>query len=172
MYTARRTSSFAAALLLTLSAAGCLWSKPPSDRALEERFRAHEADFNRLVLMFQEDTHLGSVRPDAAYLPSLGLHRPSPKADIPPQRQMEYRDLLKRHGLISIYRGDRGIYLEVFEREETRWKGYMYAESPPNNLFSTLDDDKEINEAPPTMVTTGHKRLTDKWYLYLSVLTG
>lgn len=174
MYRTKITLSLSTLLLLLLCAASYFWSGPPSDRVLEERFRSRGADFNRLVSMFKEDSQLGEVTLEAAYLP---YHPGSEKhkANLSPQRMIAYRSLIKSNGLTAIKRGTRGeIFLAAFEVDMERWKGYVYAELPPSPLVSSLDDTKEIFEKPQaqSMTTSGYKRIADNWYLYLDILTG
>ena len=166
---------FIAALFLMISSSGCLWSNPPSDRAFEDRFRSREADFKRLVSMFKEDSKLGEVTPEGAYLPYPYGHD-KPKAELPPERMSEYRRLIKSNSLIAIKRGLKsGIFLEAFESDLEKWKGYVYDESPPAPLLNSLDDSKELFQSPiqtGSMTKSGYKKIADNWYLYLDIFTG
>lgn len=158
--------------LLVLSIAGCS-STPPSDRAMEEKFRAHEADFKKLASMFKEDAKLGSVDETAAYLPG---NQPgaSPKAEIPAERMSEYRQLLDKTGVKKILRGADSIHFIVWrgwngiDPGNFKAKDYVYAESPRYPTADSLDQrDKLLIDGSAPEV---YKKIADNWYLEYSEL--
>lgn len=175
MSIARAILIAAPVLLLTLLGYWYLSSQPPSDRALEDRFRSREAELQRLVSMFQEDAQAGEVTPEAAYLPySMGHEKR--RVDLSPERLSEYRRLLKKNALSAVQRGGGGrIYLEAFASDYEQWKGYVYTESAPAPLVDTLNDFQAIGRSPAldsTFTRSGYKKISDNWYLYLTVFTG
>ena len=91
-----RLQATACLLITLLLPVGCTYKSQFTDRALEQRFRSNEADFNRLVKMFKEDSKLSGVNYASAYL-SYDV-----KADLPRQRLDEYRSLLTKLSLRNV----------------------------------------------------------------------
>ncbi|HKY28341.1 MAG TPA: hypothetical protein VJM12_10430 [Pyrinomonadaceae bacterium] len=74
---------------LFVALSGCGVSPHPSDAVLVERFYAHRADFEKLVIMFNEDTDLVRITAKNAFLEKGGSRQ------LPKERLDEYHRLLK-----------------------------------------------------------------------------
>lgn len=151
---------------LALLKSGCgFGGSMPSDKAMEENFRSHEADFEKLATMLKEDSNLAEVNFGEAYLRSHNR----PKAEIPARRMNEYRRLLRQTGVDRITNFDgKNNFVFLFWsgwREnvphETR-KNYFYAEKPPSPLVDSLDSAEEL---PGERKFEAYKRIADNWYL-------
>lgn len=158
----RSRTVFAGSILLSLFLVGC-GNSYPSDSLLEERFRSHRADFDRLVTLFKEDRTLSSVGSDAAW--SFDV-----KANISQQRLNAYRTLFDKLDLKSIGRGERSgnFYILTWKNDGFIIGGssklYIYAERPPSPLVDSLDG----------LASSGHdayafKKIADNWYLHLDI---
>lgn len=147
--------------LFALLTVGCgFFSGQPSDKSMEENYRAHETDFKKLANMFREDANLDHINEAAAYLPGGGSE--PPKAEIPPQRLEEYHRLFKQTGVKIILRGDNRIFFGA-------WSGdgldidYMFAENPPSPLIDSRD---QMDKLPQDELrAVGYKKIADNWYL-------
>ena len=151
--------------LFGLLAVGCSSLNPtPTDKSMEEKFRANEADFKKIVTMFREDK-LSRLRPDAAYTEPNGELNPAVKVELPVPRMEEYRRLLRQIGSdgMESMSNNQAIILYVFTGKggwfssDYREKSYVYSETPPEPIVDSLDQDKTKQ--------IGYKKITDIWYL-------
>lgn len=154
--------------VFVLSAVGCFFSSPPSDKSMEEKFRSNEAAFNRLVVMIREDMNLAAVDLEAAYLPSKEIGDVRPKAKIAAKRTDEYHRLLKQIGANEIRNIGGSIVFSVWESREidpmnSGHKNYLYTETLPSPLLDSLDDTSELPSR--TGEDLGYKKISDNWYL-------
>lgn len=162
----RHNVIFAASVLLLLILGGCQnpLNSYPTDSLLEERFRSHQIDFNRLADMFKEDAHLSRISPTAAWV-SYDV-----KASVPQQRFNEYRALFDKLKVKEIARGDPSgnFYILAWSKSDFIIGGssklYIYAETPPAPLVDSLDKLKN----------SGHdayafKKIADHWYMHLDI---
>ncbi len=154
--------------IFVLSAVGCFFSSPPSDKSMEEKFRSNEAAFNRLVVMIREDMNLEAVDLEAAYLPSKETGDVRPKANIPAKRTDEYHRLLKQTGINEIRNIGSGIIFSVWESGtidpmNSGYKSYLYTETLPSPLLTSLDDTSELPSRRGEDL--GYKKIADNWYL-------
>src|SRR5271166_2703890 len=69
----------------------------PSDEALRARFLAHRVDFERLVVMTNEDSHLTRIAPDFTWLDD-DVAWPRKNIGISEQRWNDYRQIFRRVG--------------------------------------------------------------------------
>lgn len=143
---------------------GCSVEPYPSDSLLEERFRTHQGDFERLTTIFNQDADLDKVTREAAWV-AFEL-----KANIPEQRLNEYRSLFDKLKVESIARGEKSgnHYILAWRKSDLLIGGssklYIYAEKAPSPIVDSLDELKN----------SGHdayafKRIADKWYLHLDI---
>jgi hypothetical protein len=170
---AMKKSDFKIMVLLALFAlliAGCS-STPPSDQVMEEKFRAHEADFKKLASMFKEDANLDSVDETAVYLPSAEPGN-YPRAEISSERLDEYRRLLKKTGVKKLFRRTDSIHFIVWrgwngiDPGNSKAKDYVYAETPRQPIADSLDQrDKLLIDGSAPEV---YKKIGDNWYLEYS----
>jgi hypothetical protein len=159
--------NFTFIFLLSVFAAACgnslhFWEKYPSDSLMEQRFREHEADFNRLADMFREDAQLSGVNYESAWLDY------EVKANIPQQRLDQYRSLFKKLQVEHIGRGRESgnFYLPFWHRDDyyigSATKYYIYAESPPSPLVDSLDKLQNSGQD-----AAAFKRISGNWYMHL-----
>ena len=131
----------------------------PSDSQMEQTLNKHEAEFNRLVSMFKEDSALESVSPDKAYSSA----QKKVEVELPKERMQEYRSLFKRLGLSYMSRGhDGSITMEAWTKSSfasSERKSYIYTESPPPSLDSSLDG------LGKTWEGFAYKHVKGNWYL-------
>lgn len=158
--------------LLALTAFGCSGT-PPSDRSMEERFRAHEADFKKLASMIKEDANFYKVDKTAAYLPS-GEPGNYSRAEISSERMDEYRRLLNNTGVKELLRRDESISFIFWsgwngmDPTHFKAKNYVYAESPRSPTADSLDQrDKLLIDGSSPEV---YKKIAYNWHLeYIEV---
>ena len=162
----------------------CQLSVPhPSDSVLTKNFYDHEADFNMLVKMANEDSkaltidtsYVGFEGPSWIYLyKSKQWPRSESELGFTEQRWDEYRCLFRNlnleSGLDRKYEMPGAIFFTasidfsvITEGEETAVieKGYVYN---PNGIHISLTgslDDIEVDR--PAIF---YKKLNDSWYLY------
>ncbi len=156
----------AGSILLSLILVGCgnPFNTYPSDSLLEERYRSHRADFDKLASLFKADANLSSVGSEAAWV-SFEV-----KANISQQRLNEYRALFDKLEVKNIGRGEKSgnFYILAWNKDGFIIGGssklYIYAETPPSPLVDSLDEP----------ANSGHdayafKRIADNWYLHLDI---
>jgi hypothetical protein len=157
-------------LLIALLLGGCTGS-PPSDKSMEENFRANEADFNRLVMMFREDK-LSELTRETAFAAPADPRDHGVKTDLPPTRMAEYRRLLRRTGIQRIAAGEQAILLYAFEGDagwifsDYRLKSYAYAEETPSPIVASLYNKKDLPDVD--YLINAYKKIADRWYLNLT----
>ncbi len=156
------------AVIFVLAAMGCFFSRPPSDKSMEEKFRSNEAAFKRLVLMMREDMNLAAVDIDAAYLPSKEIADARPKAELPAKRIEEYRRLLKQISVNEIRNAGESVIFPAWQSREidpmnSGHKNYLYTETLPSPLLDSLDDTSKLPYQPG--MDSGYKKIAENWYL-------
>ena len=133
----------------------------PSDKAMEENFRTHEADFNKLVTMIREDAEVKIVDLESAYTFDV----PRQKLELPPQRLSEYRRLLKQINVKSIYHGEMGISFLAWSggTDMGKAKYYVYSETPQTSLVDSLDNTSKLPHTSGDI--SASKKIGGNWYL-------
>src|SRR6266446_2633760 len=142
-------------------------SRPdPSDQYLENMFRSHEADFNKLVEMSNADSHVVRIAPDFTWLDNnAGWPRPESELGFSKQRWDEYRSLFSKLGLnsgILNYQPDLILFLASTKGLVTGGssKGYAYSLKEPEVIVEALDN------ASFSKSGIVYKRLKGNWYLF------
>ena len=155
-----------ALFLFAVSIGGCVSfdpheTPPPSDKAMEENFRSHEADFNRLVTMFKEDSGVKTIDLESAYT----FDEPRQEPNLPSQRLSEYRRLLRQINVKSIYRGETGISFLAWigGMDMGKAKYYVYTETPPTSLVDSLDKAEVLPRSYGDIIA--NKKIGGNWYL-------
>lgn len=149
-------------------ACGYLGGVPP-DKTMEEKFRLHEADFNKLIMMIKEDKLL-ELTSEAAYLAPSDNNERGIKTELSAERMKEYRRLLRLAGARRVAAGkDQVFYLYVFEGD-TGWifsdyqiKSYVYSEIPRSPLVDSLDRKSDLPNVD--YLISAYKKIGNKWYL-------
>jgi hypothetical protein len=151
-------------LTLLIVVGGCSYYSNFTDRGLEERFRVHETDFQRLVQMMREDSEFSSVTHHAVY------RAYDIKVTPPSNRFDDYRRLLSKLDLASVSRADGTdrIYFAVWNKADFFMGGtneyFVYAETPPADaqyLVESLDKLRGQTDA------FAFKKFSDRWYLHV-----
>jgi len=152
-------------LILLFFITGCD-SPHPSDDALRRNFEKHEAEFDRLVQMCQEDSEMVRIADNFTWTKqSAAWPRPESDLGFSRDRWDEYRTLFRKVGLdnglvsnqpdlVVLFASHRGIVPAGSS------KGYAYYLKTPITLVDSLDADKPSNGK-------AFMRLKGNWYLYL-----
>lgn len=145
----------------------------PSDDELIRNFQNHEADFNKLVSMSNEDSKVIRIAPDFTRLENnWQWPRPESELGFTKQRWDEYRSLFDKLGLdsgISREGDSKGtvIFLTASSKGMTfrgSSKGYAYSEQALSPVFDSLNQNPiEPQNRPKHGVA--YKRIKDFWYL-------
>ena len=154
-----------AALMISIS--GCyLEGRNPPDADLEKQFREKVPDFDRLVKMAIEDTHIVRLTNDYYQVDNNNsdeIRAESPRFSL--SRWNEYRALFHeldlRDGLMRWPGYPGTIFILPFGNEPMRVdaKGYAYSAEPISPVRGSLDD-------PRTIKGFVFKHLTGNWYLF------
>ena len=158
------------ASVLALAAAN--W-RSTSDEAVRARFFAHRADFERLVAMANEDSHLDRIAPDFTWLDD-DASWPRKDAGISEQRWNDYRQLFQKIGtsegimkgtdpdriIFSIESG--GLVPSGFD------KGLVYSQMPLGPVLKSLDKrfPDELWDGPDRSHVLAYKPIDEHWYIY------
>jgi len=145
----------------------------PSDDSLIKNFQSHEADFDQLARMSQEDFNLIRIAPDFTWTQkSAAWPRPESGLGFSPQRWDEYRGLFRKldlkSGILS-YQPDLVLFLASTKGLVTGGssKGYAYCVKEPPLVVESLDNysfkdsKKDIDRV--------YRRLKGNWYLFYEV---
>lgn len=150
-------------LLIWTMTTACSSGAYLSDHEMEENLNSHRAEFNCLIEMFKQDSHLLSVDREFAYVSY------DTKITLPSQRMDRYRKLFSKLGLIEARRiiGAKDISLKAWHKTGfmmgSTSKYYVYSETTPSLLIDSLDN---LNQSGGHDVFA-YKRVTDNWYLNL-----
>lgn len=145
----------------------------PSDAALRARFFAHRADFESLVSMANEDSHLTRIAPRFTWLDN-DVAWPRKNVGISEQRWNQYRQLFRNigasEGIIKGTHPDRIIIpvASVGLVPAGSAKGLVYSKVPLTPVLKSLD------ESPPAKYRDGpdhthllvYKPIAPHWYIY------
>ncbi len=160
-------------LAIGIVLAGCSVSSEvhhPSDVQLAENFQRHEADFNKLLTMANEDARVVAITDDFTWLDNnMSWPRPESELGFSRARWDEYRGLFKQLGLagglnrrqdipgsVFLVASSHGAFLRGTE------KGYVYLREKPATIVDSLDRiDSQVKNMVPV-----YKKLKGNWYLY------
>jgi hypothetical protein len=148
-------------------------SRSTSDDALQDRFFAHRADFERLVAMANEDSHLIRIAPDFTWLDDDSSW-PRKDVGISEERWNDYRQVFRSVGatdgvvkrdsptqiMFSITSG--GLVPSGFS------KGLVYSQMPLSPVLKSLDKrfPDELRDGPDRSHILAYKSIGDHWYIY------
>lgn len=141
----------------------------PSDDMLKDRFYAHRPEFEKLVVMANEDDRLFRIAPDF-----IGPEDGFADFKITETRWNEYRQLFHTTGVTTGISKDiqpARIYFPIYTRgivPAGATKGIVYSQLPLN------PDLKSLDEAPPNNLYEGpdhnhllvYKQIEEHWYIY------
>lgn len=155
-------------------ASALLPCRHPSDASMRHNFYAHEADFNQLVVMSQQDADIDVITPDDI-IPSVRLLIPNDDA-LTTQRWDEYRKLFRKLGLSGGVHRDPNqpgtVAFSASGKQCAAWdkatiKGYVYSAVPLSPVVASLDDGPppEVNR-DPNDVRLVYEAIKPNWYLF------
>jgi hypothetical protein len=155
--------------LLALLISGCSY---PSDAMLERQFFEHEGDFEKLVRMAQEDSHLVRIATDFTWL-DTDVSWPRKNVGISEERWNEYRAVFRRTGVPDGITKSEGSPSAVFFANwaeggiaSSIYKGIVFSAVP---LYPVLDS---LDKRPPAELydKKGHviayRPIKNNWYIY------
>jgi hypothetical protein len=135
---------------------------------MQTMFATNKEDFELLVRMFEEDSNLRSYRLKGGAFRSI-----DEKADLPPDRDEQYRDLLIKLNLKWISRvivsgSHTDIHLQAWWVKngwiQSKSKDFVYTKHAPLLVVDSLDEVYESGRD-----ANHHKKIDENWYLYLDV---
>jgi len=132
----------------------------PSDVVLEQRLRSHQADFDNLVRMFEEDSDVVKITHQRVFFDK------SPIRNLPIGRLDDYRSLFKTLQLEGGIKRERSHILLIASTKgmliPNSGKTYLYSVTEPSPLVESLDAviTSHNGDQPPV-----YKKLFGKWYL-------
>jgi hypothetical protein len=145
----------------------------PSDAAIRARFLAHRVDFQRLVVMASEDSHLTRIAPTFTWLDN-DVAWPRKNVGISEQRWNEYRQIFQRVGTsdgtlkgvnpnrIIFPIASEGLVPTGFQ------KGLVYSKEPLAPVLKSLDESppKRYWNGPDRSHVLAYKLIAPHWYIY------
>jgi hypothetical protein len=141
----------------------------PSDQYLERVFAANQPEFEKLISMANEDSHVVRIASDFTWLDtSAAWPRPESELGFSNQRWDEYRRLFSKLGLTSGLVNDAPGFVLFFASSKGlvtggSTKGYAYCATEPKFIVDSLDH--------PSFKDSSilYKKLKGNWYLFYQV---
>lgn len=144
-----------------------------SDAALIRQFVAHRADFERIVVMANADTHLSRIAPDFTWLDN-NVAWPREDIGISAQRWDDYKRLFRSVGApvgiihdsekqrVIIPLVDEGLVPSGWE------KGVVYSSTPLSPVLHSLDEKPpdKLWDGPDRSHVLVYRPIENHWYLY------
>jgi hypothetical protein len=149
-------------------------SRPPtSDDALRARFLAHRVDFEKLVAMANEDSHLTRIAPDFTWLDD-DVAWPRKNVGISEQRWSNYRQLFRKvgasQGIVNSTNPTRVEFLifTVGLVPSGAAKGLVYSQVSLSPVLKSLDKKPpdELWDGPDRSHVLVYKPIEKDWYIY------
>jgi len=164
------TLGLSALSVIVLSATG---KQLPSDEALRARFLAHRVDFEKLVVMTNEDIHLTRIAPDFTWLDD-DVAWPRKNVGISEQRWNDYRQTFRKVGasegmikyanptLVLFPITSMGLVPSGVE------KGLAYSQASLSPVLKSLDErpPDEFWNGPDRSHVLVYKPIENHWYIY------
>jgi hypothetical protein len=145
----------------------------PSDEAVRARFLGHQADFEKLVTMANEDSHLTRIANDFTWLDD-DVAWPREKVGITEQRWNDYRRLFQAVGApVGIVKGTDPtriiIPIATFGLVSTGFeKGLVYSEAPLSPVLKSLEQrpPDRFWDGPDRSHVLVYKPIENHWYIF------
>lgn len=163
----------AAAIFFAASCRETVDSLPPdSDKAMLATFAAHEVEFNRLVEMCQQDSHMTRIAYNFLQSETAG-NWPRPEAEwgISAERWQRYNDLFSElglsNGVIQYY--PTTVWMVVTGKGMEAGgsgKGYAHLTEPPKTTQPSLDN--YVIKDPAVNGHFAYRPIKDNWYLFVA----
>lgn len=159
---------------LLLSSFSC--SSYPSDKCLIENFDTNKSDFEKLVVMIQEDNQIISVMKNGEV---LDIRYQANNQILTKERLKEYQLLLNKINAseIRIYtdnKKDNSNFssISIFAWDTRSWsivggghsKSYSFQFEKPEKIVESLDEIKSRGGD-----ASHYKKISENWYLYLDI---
>jgi len=162
----------ALSVVTVLAFAAANW-RSTSDEAVRVRLFAHSADFERLVVMANEDSHLIRIASDFTWLDDDSSW-PRKDVGISEQRWNDYRQLFQSVGAMKgIAKGanpNRIIFpiMSVGLVPAGSEKGLVYSQAPLTPVLKSLDKrpPDELWDGPDRSHMLVYKPIENHWYIY------
>ena len=162
-------------ILILIFVPGTWGDRPhPADDELLTNFRAHQAEFEQLRKMCQEDAQMVRIADHFLWKEdTVRWPRPEPEWGISRERWDAYKDLFIKvkldNGLVSYQ--PKGIHFFANNRGMVTGgssKGYAYLAQSPNQLFDSIDyfSDHSLSSAD-VAGATAFRRIEGDWYLFI-----
>jgi hypothetical protein len=140
----------------------------PNDQQMISRFYDHQADFETLVKMSDEDSRVTRIAKDFTRLDNSAAW---PRSDVgfSEERWNEYRRLFKNvNSDIGVDRSkDGSVYITTYAFGMVTGgdeKGYAYLQNSPENLVVSIDDSKSSARSNVPI----YRHISGNWYLFYS----
>lgn len=149
-------------LLIVASTVGCSTVAHPPDRAMEERLRERQSDFDKLIGMLKEDSDVVRLGYDFVFF-NNGTSR-----DIPTERMGEYRRLFDQLDLRNGVHRDRDNVIRLIASS----RDGILIKSEKSYVYSTVDLSPRVDSLDNVIKTDRgdrapvFKKVADNWYLY------
>ena len=145
----------------------------PSDDSLIRNFQQHEADFDLMVRMCQEDSKLIRIASDFTWTDkSVRWPRPESELGFSTERWGAYRRLFSKLSLksgILNYQPDEVRFLASTKGLVTggSGKGYAFLIKEPSQVVASLDNHSFKDSKRD--INIAYRRLKGNWYLFYEV---
>jgi hypothetical protein len=142
------------------------WFHPDIDFKLQ--FYEHRAEFEKLVQMAQEDSHMEGVGDDFTF-PNASPAQNGKNPGISQVRWNEYRRLFRKVGAgegFERYTGPNQIFFTIAVQSIAgQSKGIVYSPTPLSPVLESLDQLPPQNLYQEGSVKV-YKPITDHWYIF------
>jgi ABC-type oligopeptide transport system substrate-binding subunit len=161
-------------LLATVSACKNAFDNSHSkDAELISNFEQHEQEFNTLIQMAKEDSHVVRIAYDFTWL-DTDYHWPRPSSEIgfSEGRWDQYKRIFSKLGLRKglAWTSDGAIILISSTRgmmTDGSAKGYTFSTKPLSPTFDSLDHiSEEIRSGKVSPGLPVYRKIKENWYLY------
>ena len=144
-----------------------------NDANLIRNFEQHEQEFNRLIQMAKEDSHVVRIAYDFTWL-DTNYHWPRPDSEIgiTKDRWDQYRQMFLRLGLKEglSWTSDGSLILITSAKglmTDGSAKGYIFSTKPLSPTFDSLDHmGEEIKSGKIQPGLPVYRKIKENWYLY------
>jgi len=148
------------AIAFLLCSISCSTSHP-TDYTLEQNLRLHQADFDKLVSMLNEDKDILRISDENVFFNEHSKHA------LPQERLNEYRHFFKKLELEGgVHREGNNTLIFIASNRglliPNSGKTYVYTLQPPSPIVDSLDDIIKSKTGDQTPI---YKRLYGHWYL-------
>ena len=141
-----------------------------SDADLKRQFLAHRTDFEKLVTMLQEDSHLTRIAPDFTWLDD-NVAWPRKDIGVSAVRWDEYRGLFRAVGApLGLIRDPdtARVFIPIVSEglvPTGHCKGLVYSPKPLSPVLKSLDEKPPDRYWERSHVLV-YKLIEDHWYVY------